>query len=252
MFFSSYNQWNFVTWFSFWFGTVRKVRISNYEISVRAGNYANKISDLAMAWEVFVDNVYDVFDIANDDVLVDIGGHIGSFTIKAASKCPAGHVYTFEPYTPTFLILDENVKGINNVTIFNKAVSDHSGSQRLYISHKNPAENSLIRTTDTHTTVELISLNDIFSNLGIDHIDLLKLDCEGAEYKIISTAKTNLDYIKKIVMEVHEPKYFNISPEFTIQKLINTLETAGFYVNFKRENKYQGYIYAHKVESAKV
>lgn len=246
MIFSSFRQWNITAWLSFWFGRVTKVNLNNHEISVRGGSLANKISDLAMAWEVFMDNVYDVFQISKDDIVVDIGGHIGSFTVKAAAQCPAGHVYTFEPFPPTFSILDENVKGINNVTIFNKAVSDHTGKERLYLSKKNPAENSLLRTTDIHTTVELVSLDDIFSDLGIDHIDLLKLDCEGAEYKIIANAKTKLDHIKKIVMEVHEPKYFNIPSEFTINKLIDTLEAAGFAVQFNRENKYQGYIYAQK------
>lgn len=247
MFFLSLKHWDFVTWICFWFGADRNVVLDSHEIKIRQESYLKKISDLAMAWEVMVDKVYDVYEISDQDIIVDIGGHIGSYTIKAAHKCTRGHVYTFEPYLPTYTILKENVKRFKNVTIFDKAVSDHSGLQSLYISKTNPAENSLTRVTDTQTTVELISLNDIYSILGISQINLLKLDCEGAEFSILFNSKEALQKIDKIIMEVHEPKYFNLTPEFTIAKLITYLSAEGFDTHFKRENKYQGYIYAQKL-----
>ena len=205
-----------------------------------------KIADLAMAWEVMVDNVYDAFAIKPEDTIVDIGGHIGSFTVKAASLASNGKVYTFEPFPSTYAVLAKNTENLKNVEIQQTAVSGASGAQELFFSSSNPAENSLLRKTDNSIEVPLVTLTDAFDKNHIKNVDLLKVDCEGAEYDILFNAGDSLSIVQKMVMEVHEPKYFGIPDKYTIDGLIQLLEEHGFTVRFVRENRFQGYIFASR------
>jgi FkbM family methyltransferase len=245
MVFGSFSIWPLRKWIGIWFGPISNVTLNGYTINIRTNRITTKIADLAVAWEVFVDNVYDSFAICNDDIILDIGGHIGSFTTKAANKCPNGKIYTFEPTPDTFSILGTNVKYLKNVEIFRTAISDHTGTEKYYLSENNPGENSLFRKTNKQTTVDLITLQDFFSKFGLSHVNLMKLDCEGAEYSIVTSSIAEIKKkVEKIVMEVHEPKYFDVPSEYTIHSLIEILQSAGFEVNFRRENQFQGYIYA--------
>ena len=245
MLFWTFIYWPVKKWIGFWFGSITNISLNGYPINVRPGRGVAKIADLAMAWEVFIDNVYDAFEIGEHDVVFDIGGHIGSFTTKAARKCIHGQVFSFEPTPETFSILNQNVKDLKNVKAFRIAISDHSGTEQIYLSDNNPAENSLFRKTDKQIDVELMTLHDFFSKYEVNRVNLMKLDCEGAEYQIITSSINELkNKVEKIVMEVHEPKYFNIPVHHTIQSLIEIMQTNGFKVNFRRDNQYQGYIYA--------
>ena len=251
MLFGSLRQWSLSKWIGFWLGSESNITLNGYPIRVRESRFSTKIADLAMAWEVFVDNVYDIYEIGEHDVVMDVGGHIGSFTTKAANQCKKGQVFTFEPSPETFKLLTDNVKKLENVKVFSSAISDHTGTQQLYLSEDNPAENSLLRKTDKYINVELITLRDFFTKFNIDRVNLMKLDCEGGEYNIVTSSIHELkNKVEKIVMEVHEPKYFDVPAHHSIKSLIDTLKSAGYKVDYKRENRFQGYIYAENRNTA--
>ncbi len=238
--------WSLRDWFKFWLGGSTKIELKGNPLCLRGGSYLAKIADLAMAWEVMVDNVYDAFPIQPADTIVDIGGHIGSFTVKAASQAVDGKVYAFEPFPSTYAVLQKNTENLKNVQAHQKAVSGISGTQQLFFSSSNPAENSLLRKTDNSIEVPLITLQEAFDINHIEKVDLMKIDCEGAEYDILFNAGDSLARVQKMVMEVHEPKYFDIPDKYTIDGLVILLENAGFQVSFVRENRFQGYIFASR------
>tara|TARA_B110000858_G_scaffold198442_1_gene265042 strand:- start:4299 stop:5039 length:741 start_codon:yes stop_codon:yes gene_type:complete len=238
--------WSLGDWFRFWLGGATKIELKGNSLNLRADNYLAKIADLAMAWEVMVDNVYDAFPIRPEDTIVDIGGHIGSFTVKAASQAINGKVYTFEPFPSTHAVLKKNTENLKNVHAQQTAVSGVCGSQELFFSSSNPAENSLLRKTDNSIEVPLVTLKAAFDMNHIENVDLMKIDCEGAEYDILFNAGDSLSIVQKMVMEVHEPKHFDIPDKYTIDGLVQLLEDNGFKVSFVRENRFQGYIFASR------
>jgi len=245
MLFISFSRWSVGDWIRFWFGSDSTVSIEGYDIKIRSNRFKTKIADLAVVWEVFVDKVYDSFDLGEHDVVLDIGGHIGAFTTKASKECTKGQIFTFEPTPDTFSLLSQNVVNLKNVKVFNVAIADHSGTEHIYMSLDNPGENSLFRKTGLKVDVQLKTLQEFFMNNDIARVNLMKLDCEGAEYSIVTSSIHELkNKVEKIVMEVHEPKYFNVPEQHTIKSLINLLQTNGFEVNFRRDNRYQGYISA--------
>ena len=107
-----------------------------------------------------------------------------------------------------------------------------------------------MRKAEKAVKVRSSTLKDFFHDNDIAHVDFLKIDCEGAEYELLFASESELPKIEKIVMEIHEPQYFGLSDRFTIDSMVGLLKRNHFEVIFKRENKFQGYIYAHKPTAA--
>lgn len=167
----------------------------------------NHYLDALTIKEVFLGNEYPL-DVKTPDVIIDIGANIGTFSVYAAKKFPNAKIYAFEPGRKTYSALVENlqINGIKNVTPIQSAVADKrgklkffessaSGLSSLYASRKGSAEYE----------VPTLSLDDVFTENAITHCDLMKMDCEGAEYDIFfNTSKKTMDKISSISLEYHE------------------------------------------------
>lgn len=135
---------------------------------------------------VFVRREYGLLKTAR--TVVDIGANMGSFTVFAAMNYPDAQIYSFEPETHNFALLKQNI-AINSlekrVHSYQSAVASSSGARALAV-HSSPL-NTLV--TNNHEasieTVDCVSLPSIFEDHKLHTIDLLKMNCEGAEYEIL-------------------------------------------------------------------
>ncbi len=147
------------------------------------------------------------FEIKENDIVIDVGAHIGIFTIFAAHCAKNGKIYAFEPVKENFQLMKKNLS-LNrkkNVFAFNRAVSNSEGNVNLYVSkERNRGQNSFIKLADNYETriVDKMNFKKIIKTLP--RVDFLKMDCEGAEYDILfSLSKNEMKKIKKISMEYH-------------------------------------------------
>ena len=194
--------------------------------------------------EIWLHNSYTPkgFEIKSSDIVVDIGAHIGIFTVLAAKKAYNGKVFCFEPVKENESLLIENIKlnNLSNVIVRNKAVSNKKGKLKIYISKsKNKGQNSIYKLAETQEVeeVEKISFKDFLKK--VEKIDFLKMDCEGSEYPIFySLEKKELFKIKKISLEYHN--YGSRNGE----DLRKFLEKNGFKVILKKDGSQFGTIYA--------
>lgn len=139
---------------------------------------------------------------------IDIGAHIGKFAVAmGAAVGPSGVVHAFEPLPASFDRLLENLdlNGMTNVVrTYRKAVSDASGEEELVLyGEERETWSSLIPRTierpdwvvrpDGSVRVETTTLDDETSELGIAHVDLLKIDVEGAEARVLEGASRLFD-----------------------------------------------------------
>jgi len=167
-------------------------------------------SDKNTVWDVFKFKEYSPdksFKIKPSDIVLDIGGNIGAFTVFAART--AKKVYVYEPLKENYDLLNENVKlnGLNNVKSFNFAVSDRVGKEEFFIGKGNIGGSSLYEKSYSNKKIEVhsVTLKKVFSDNNIKRINFLKLDAEGAEYKILLNApKALLKRIDKIILEFHD------------------------------------------------
>ena len=178
----------------------------------------NKSDSLVFLENFFLDS-YDReegFTIKENDTVVDIGAHIGYFTIYAAKKANHGRVLSFEPSQESFSVLEKNLKinNIQNVNIENIGVRSESGTSILYVDRDNEIGNSMFSNDKNliKENVQVTSISEIIKKYKIESIDLLKLDCEGAEYEIILGLSTDVvNKIKRITIEVHKIDNFDIT-----------------------------------------
>lgn len=187
-------------------------------------NYYNEDrSGLGCLNEIVERNDYKLhlFENIENGIFIDIGANCGVNTIILAKQNPKSVVYAFEPYKKVFNLLEKNIfdNNLKNVKAFNLGVSKEGVDElTLSIYNEMSGANSSYavneKFSDTYhiknetTKIKCTSLDFFVKTNGIDKIDLLKIDCEGAEFDILYNSKTlESDKIKNIVGEFHNLKY---------------------------------------------
>jgi FkbM family methyltransferase len=122
---------------------------------------------------------------------VDVGANIGWHTLIAASRVsPNGRVFAFEPVSSTFSELQSNIdlNRLTNVELYQIGLSDSSGSVDIFANKENDSGgNSMFGTAD-YTRLETIQTrrgDEVLMSRGVEQIDLLKVDVEGAEMYVL-------------------------------------------------------------------
>lgn len=164
--------------------------------------------------EIFMDECYmDGLElhVSNNSTIIDIGANAGFFTLFAASSFNNSRVLAYEPAPSNFKQLARN-RGLNadcNIKCFQKAVAGHSGTVEIMFDPDDSftTNATIFQKPHKHNKViqvPSITLSDIFREHSIERCDLLKMDCEGAEYDIIYSCTLEcLSRIDQIAMEVH-------------------------------------------------
>jgi len=162
--------------------------------------------------ETFLDRFYERcgFAIQPGWTVIDIGAGLGDFTLFAALVDDT-RVISFEPFPESFGFLRENValNEAKNVEAFSEAVSSAEGTLLLDLTGGEPLQfqshNGPVTQPASQITVRARSLSDAVLQTGQGTCDLLKLDCEGAEYDILMKSPPEiLRIIQRIVMEYHD------------------------------------------------
>jgi FkbM family methyltransferase len=250
---NSFQAWSFGDWLAFWLTKNRtKVVLNEYIMNIRTDTFTNKLSDVMIVFEVLQGGEYEMCPIYPDDLIVDIGGHIGSFSIMASRKASHGKVFTYEAFDGTFQQLKKNLvdNQITNVQAFNIAISDKVGETTFFVNTMNQAQNSLHAESGERHIVKTIPLQNVFSENGIARCNLMKVDCEGAEYDILFSGKDALDNVDRIVLEYHEPTPAQLAKGFNPQSLEQLLKESGFVVKTVVNNHYRGVIYGERPKAA--
>lgn len=131
---------------------------------------------------------------------IDLGAHIGYFTLLAARLVgPTGKVYAFEPAPATYRILQKNIalNGYHHVVAVQKAVADHSGTMMFHLLNEAGSPSNTLyedaRYDYTSVAVEVTTLDEFLENQGWPHVDLVKMDIEGAEFAALAGMRALLE-----------------------------------------------------------
>ena len=214
---------------------------TNLKIKIRTDS-----TDLMALTNVWMINEYCIedFQIAQNDTIIDIGAHIGLFSLLVSQFCKAGKILSFEPVRENFDLLVSNLKlnHIDNVLPFNMAVSKNADELSLFLNNDQSAHSIFYKSSES-ISVESISLQKIFDENKISSCKLLKLDCEGSEYQIIDSLPSKyLDKIQNIVIEYHSA---DTKPEL-VKNLILKIKNAGFKIETRPHHDDMGFLIARK------
>jgi len=126
----------------------------------------------------------------SDATFVDVGANIGLYSLMAGSRLVRGRVYAFEPVKALFQRFSDNLvrNNLPNITAYNIALSDRKGKAAVWIPiHNNKGMSSLYRRCedDVSEVCDVVTLDNWMLIAGVEKIDLLKIDVEGAEMAVL-------------------------------------------------------------------
>ena len=157
------------------------------------------------------------------ELFVDVGANVGTYSTGLASHFR--RVYSFEPNPAVLPLLKKRIDSSprHNITVFPMALSDATGQGEFYIDHHegfvgsaetlmpvfkyNPGSEPGTGPAHTYVGRENVVVTTATYDSKIREIaDLVKIDVEGAEFKVLKGAKEALDAgrIRRIMVELHD------------------------------------------------
>ena len=170
--------------------------------------------------EIFIEEMYRQ-QLQSNPYIIDCGANIGLSVIYMKKQYPQAEIIAFEPDDTNFQLLSKNIRsfGFGGVSLRKEAI----WIDNTVLQFSNEASmTSKIETTDAINTiaVKAVRLKDLLNR----EIDFLKIDIEGAEYKVLTDSADKLYLVKNMFVEYHGT--FRQNPELT--QLIEIINRAGF------------------------
>jgi FkbM family methyltransferase len=134
-------------------------------------------------WEKKLFEIYRNI-IKEDDIVIDVGAYIGTHTLPFAHY--AKKVYAFEANENIYNCLNKNIEfnQVENIHCFKVAVSDTNGTDKFSCR-----EDGTSRLKTSEDAIEVATATLDYLLVDISNVKLLKIDAEGAEFKVLSGAK---------------------------------------------------------------
>lgn len=146
--------------------------------------------------------------LPSDGVFLDVGANIGEFSIAMAIDKPHARVLAVEPNAVIRLNLLRNIEVnlIQNIECLGLALGDEAGKQRLYQCNDSSLT-SFVPVTSAHTAadeVDVCTLDELMELQSLSRLDLLKVDVEGYELKVLSGGRQTLERLRpSLILEVN-------------------------------------------------
>jgi FkbM family methyltransferase len=177
------------------------------------------------------------------DVIVDVGAHIGTFALLAAARVPSGRVYAIEPSRDSydFLRVNQALNRTENLEISRLALAGSAGSAFLYHEDGSWGHSITRRLSSSRETVPTETLVGFLDGRGIARCDLIKFNCEGAEFPVLlSTPPEGLRRCGVMLILYH----CDLVDGYTIDHLTQHLGNAGFSTTIRERSRFRGRLVA--------
>ena len=186
---------------------------SDRSILLRSGT-----SDPQVFMEVMTFGEYDFPYPGQPRTIVDLGANVGVTVVWFAERFPEAHILAIEPDADNFRLLAENIRGYPNVTARQVAVwSKHTklslvdAGEGSWGYYTRPADDShekgAIGRSEAIASGRLVdgcTVGELLDDEGIDQVDILKVDIEGAEIEIFADTPAWITKTNTIVIELHD------------------------------------------------
>lgn len=225
-------------WFPFilnYFGFKNEANIYRFRngIKIKTDNWIDAIT----IFVIFIKKDYGI--IKDNSIVIDIGSNIGVFSIYTAMTSKNSTVYAYEPMADSYNLSIKNIqinKLENNVFPFKLGVGAKQEVRKLFLANSSQFHSlyNFDNKNNSFLEIDIVSLKDVFDSNNLKHCDILKIDCEGAEFEILyNTPSEYLKYIKEIRLEYHNQK----EDGYNIDKLSEYLRSNQFELtNFRKDS----------------
>jgi FkbM family methyltransferase len=177
-------------------------------------------------------------------VIIDIGAHIGLFSIIAAQVTgKTGKVYAFEPAPGTYALLQKTVV-INHeeqvIETLQKAVGKQTGKITFFVSDNQVDNgNSLVKYKKDRSlygiNVAVTTIDHFIREKDISRLDFIKIDVEGAEYDTLQGAAETLKNLKPVCIVAIHPEPIAAKGD-RLEDIYDLITGCNYNIRFNNKN----------------
>ena len=174
-----------------------------------------RFGDAYTVISAFTKRYYDIIKVPRNGVVLDIGSHIGTFTVRCVKKLKEGIVISIEPEPENFRILLWNIliNRIQNVHALPIALGSVHRRVKLYVHEF--TGHSTIFPSQKYVEVLQLTLDTLRDKLNLPRIDLIKINAEGAELQILEKGENTLKCTRALIIAAHHyPQQSHIIASF--------------------------------------
>lgn len=162
-------------------------------------------------FEVFVaENYRPTFPLPNHPKIVDLGGNVGFVSLYFKTISPLARIKIVEANPKIFPLLKRQLSNVSDIEFYNVAVAESGGEIPFFINKSDPinvAANAqrIMSEFPDRENYEEISVPALGVGAFLfDNVDLMKVDVEGAEYRILMDEEIQPKRIAQMIVEFHD------------------------------------------------
>jgi FkbM family methyltransferase len=174
-----------------------------HPVHVRLGT-----SDVEVMQQVLLDHEYDFILPIQPRVIIDAGANIGFTSVFFANLYPDATIVALEPDRSNFQLLERNIANYPHIRAVNAALWCENKQLSLFTLD---GAHAGFYTADGDTKsqrecgeVSAITLEELMNTQGLNAIDVLKMDIEGAEKEVFQSSSAWIDKVNVLLVELHD------------------------------------------------
>lgn len=174
--------------------------IYNNDMKYTITSIQNDIGTFNAFIDIFLEDCYGIKSIDNRKIkkIVDIGSHIGYFSILSRLHFPQAVIHSYEPNPNLQEVLKNNAISFG-FDVYNEAVGN--AKKNIHLLYFEDSVKTCVDNSDNIGEIVMIPFSECIERIG-GTVDLLKLDCEGSEWNIFKDVNS-FKNVKNITMEYH-------------------------------------------------
>ncbi len=187
--------------------------------------------------EIFIEEVYKQ-QLPPEPYIIDCGANIGLSVIYLKQLFPDAEILAFEPDTENYKLLQKNIESFEYKKVNARKEAVWIENTILRFASEGSMSSRIGDSTSSLTVeVPAVRLNDFINR----KIDFLKIDIEGAEYKVLFDIADNLQHVNNLFLEYHG----SFSQNSELAKIFSLLAERGFSFYIKEATPVYKYPFIH-------
>lgn len=198
------------------------------------------LGDIQIFYDIFWRTIYQlpIPLLAKATTIIDMGAHIGMATAYFSSHCPQATIYCIEADNSNYALLTKNLQPeITRGTVIAEHAAISNRNEVVYLQKSARSYNSQLADTITNYPVKGMRMERFLQEHHITHIDIIKIDIEGAESFLFHDDVEWLAITDTIIVEIHSEDNLELFKQavtpygFSIEE--RDLENESLYVAHK-------------------
>jgi FkbM family methyltransferase len=160
-------------------------------------------ADVSVFEQIFLDLEYGFELPSAPTSIIDAGAHIGLASLYFAHRFPQCDILALEPEPGNFQLLKENTRSYSSITPIQAGLWGKSASLELGDVSSESWCFQVQEQDGDQGGIPAMTVLDAMNHLGVEHLDVLKMDIEGAEQEVLENCRSWIDSVGTIIVELH-------------------------------------------------